>query len=315
MDRLAIPWDPGAAVCQLTSGPAATATICSTPLAARRWHTHICGEGLSKLRPHRHMAGALARLVRDAAGFCDLEAYIPELYRRATADAPEKLAIMDAVVSWPGCWERCLVDVSARSAHAARYTNTHIKPGVAAQSGEKLKADRYGDAVMPLVMETLGRLGADSADSLRRLLRYAATLGKVGPGAISKWRSTLERAVLFAVAENSLLAMGATSTARLGAVLNAQHAVAARPRAARSTNAPRAQAAAPPPVEDAAAPQGSASATAAAEDRLPPPPPASSDATSVHASSLPHFGSSAAVFSAFADTDLDRTQLAPTQPA
>ena len=225
MDRLALPWDPGTASCQLAV--AATGVQCGAALRTSRWHAHVCGEGAAKFRPHRHMAGALGRLVRDTRGFCDMEVYIPELHQRASAKNAERLAIMDAVISWPGAWDRTLVDVSTRSAHAARYRDTHNTPGVAAAQGEREKFDRYGDKVVPLVLESLGRMGSTSRLGLQRLLRTASCLGASGAGAVNKWRAALEKAVLFAVADNSLMAMGLESTARLGAVLDAAHA--ARP--------------------------------------------------------------------------------------
>ena len=175
----------------------------------------------------------------------DLEAYIPELHQHPRPDRPAKLAIMDAVITWPGSWHRHLIDVSARSAHASRYKDAWKTPGAAATRGTKDKADRYGSKVQAIVMETLGRMDPASIQGLNHIVQTAAYLGRAGPGSMVKWRVVLERAVLFSVAENTLLAMGHEGGTRLGAVLDASHATRAKQTRRRPVASPQFGRAAP----------------------------------------------------------------------
>ena len=50
----------------------------------------------------------------------------------------------------------------------------------------------------------------------------AASSGRTGPGSKLRWRAMLERAVLFAVVDNTLRAYGLESDQRVGSVLNAE---------------------------------------------------------------------------------------------
>ena len=58
-----------------------------------------------------------------------------------------------------------------RCPHAERHQASASKPGVAASAGEAEKAQRYGEAVRPLVYESYGRLGPAGINLLGDLWR------------------------------------------------------------------------------------------------------------------------------------------------
>ena len=143
----------------------------------------------------------------------DTERFIPELYQhlegKESGAQRVKRAIMDVVLGAPGIESHMLVDVSIRSVAAARYTGSTV-PGHAAHTGEKEKARRYGTAVLPLIFESGGRLGARSSESLAQIVALASTARLCHPSSVSSWRARCERAVLFATADAALRAVGAS---------------------------------------------------------------------------------------------------------
>ena len=75
-------------------------------------------------------------------------------------------------------------------------------------AGERDKAQRYGESVMPLIFETFGRLGPSSLETLRVLADGAAVGSQASTRRMAGWRRQLERAVLWSSAESTLVAYG-----------------------------------------------------------------------------------------------------------
>ena len=118
-----------------------------------------------------------------------------------------KRAIMDVTLQAPGFESMLLVDVSIRSAAAARYSASS-QAGHAAAAGEKEKMKRYGPLAMPLVFESAGRLGANSVQSLHTIISVASAARLCSSHSVVSWRARCERAVHFSVADAALRACG-----------------------------------------------------------------------------------------------------------
>ena len=88
-----------------------------------------------------------------------------------------EVARMDVVAAWPGGGPRANYDISIRSPYADHVAHAAIVPGAAAVSGERDKHRRYGSDVIPIVFESLGRLGGEALDVLKRLRRHALDIG------------------------------------------------------------------------------------------------------------------------------------------
>ena len=132
------------------------------------------------------------------------------------------------VIRFPGAVVAERVDIAVRSPFAACFARSHggrataRASGLAAKEGEMDKHRRYGPGVAPFVYETLGRLGREGSDLLKRLRRMALDYGKRRPGGkpmglnLRKLRARLEAALLRETADTALLAMGCQSTLALG---------------------------------------------------------------------------------------------------
>jgi len=130
-----------------------------------------------------------------------------------------KAAILDVFVTTPGCVRTELVDVTVRCPHSIRLdhgTSTAATlPSAAARDGELGKLLRYGPQVMPLAFETYGRLGRQSADRLKQLVATVSSTSvrscfRDGGALLSAVRRNLERALLFNIADVTLLSLGHT---------------------------------------------------------------------------------------------------------
>ena len=167
------------------------------------------------MRAHRHLEVALAKAAQHVGMQVDCERFIPELYQQLAAcedgETRIKKAIMDVVLAAPGVESLLLVDVSIRSAVAARYS-TSASPGFAARTGEADKFRRYDASVLPLVFECGGRLGVASRESLVSIVSTAAAARLCHPSSVASWRSRCERAVLWATADVALRASGAAAS-------------------------------------------------------------------------------------------------------
>jgi len=187
------------------------APVCGRAMG--RWceHALLCKCGPARLRPHRALAGVLARELRDCGAEVDLERVVPDLSDLAADDPEKRDAVLDIVASFPGSFAFNYVDVSIRCPHASRYTRAAHVPGSAAAKAADEKRDRYGPSVLPLVFESYGRLGTDGRRTLETLALHAsATLRDqwAVQRLVPRWHASLERAVTFATAEIVLLALG-----------------------------------------------------------------------------------------------------------
>ena len=99
----------------------------------------------------------VARMLRSSGARADIERFCPQLYQ-VTGDGHIREAILDVVVAWPGMPSLHYIDVTIHSPFAASLVNAHTAPGVAATGGEQSKFRRYGELVLPISMETLGRV-------------------------------------------------------------------------------------------------------------------------------------------------------------
>ena len=162
------------------------------------------------MRPHRALAAALARELRRCGAEVDLERTVVELAKRDQA-GNIKEAILDLVVTFPGAVQQQFIDVTIRCPHADRDEHAADSPGEAASGAAREKVERYGTSVLPVAMETYGRLAVESHRSLEHLASHAGICLRdrwAAPRLIPTWRATLERIVQFAVADIDLLALG-----------------------------------------------------------------------------------------------------------
>ena len=81
---------------------------------------------------------------------------------------------MDVVARWPGQTSEVRVDVSVRSPYRESFQD-RATPGVAARAGEVDKRSRYGPTVLPMVFETLGRLGTTGIEAIATIAQLART--------------------------------------------------------------------------------------------------------------------------------------------
>ena len=194
---------------------------CGQPLGRNADHALLCKAGPARLRPHQQLAAALASSLRAAGAHVDLERVVPELMNRGAADAAARDAVLDLVVSFPGSFEQRWLDVSIRCPLATRYSQAPSVPGSAASKGAEDKLARYGPKVLPLVFESFGRLGTEGKQSLQLLALQAGACAHdhwAVQRLLPRWQAALERAVHFATAEVTLLAMGANVVHVNGAV-------------------------------------------------------------------------------------------------
>ena len=113
------------------------------------------------MRPHRALAASLARELRRVGAEVDLERTVVELAKR-NSDGSVKEAILDLVVCFPGSVQPLFIDVTIRCPHAERYEHAFHSPGEAASVAVREKVRRYGEAVLPVSLETYGRLASES---------------------------------------------------------------------------------------------------------------------------------------------------------
>ena len=125
-------------------------------------------------------------------------------------------AILDVIVITPGCSSMTPIDVTIRCPHAQRVaTHASRTPSAAAEAGEKDKHSRYGSSVLPIALETYGRMGRKSMQSVGHLANQtvAASVSSrfhCGSDFIASMRCELERALLWNIADITLLSLGHT---------------------------------------------------------------------------------------------------------
>ena len=166
-------------------------------------HTTLCKVGSAKLRPHRSLQHGLKDLIKKTGGFAELERNVPELYKKSD-DGTYIEAILDVSCHFPASTTVHHIDLSVRSPFSSNLTD--FKAGEAARIGEADKNTRYGERVLPLIFETFGRLGKESAVTLRML-------SSIGHGDFSggtrraNWRLKLERTLTFEITETIMICM------------------------------------------------------------------------------------------------------------
>eukprot|EP00973_Karenia_brevis_P036494 5032248-Karenia_brevis.AAC.1 len=110
--------------------------------------------------------------------FVDVERAVPCLYR-ITDNGTITEAILDVVMSLPGGLVTSYYDVTIRCPHSVRNNQGHrvaaLRPSVSAADGEMEKLTRYGRQVLPVSVETYGRMGRASMEALRTTSTRLAT--------------------------------------------------------------------------------------------------------------------------------------------
>ena len=164
---------PEGATCAIPARNHDTEDVCGHALDPQLIHPQLCKQGPARMRPHRALAAALARELRRCGAEVDLERTVLELARRDEA-GNLKEAILDLVVTFPGTFQQHYVDVTIRCPHAARYEHAAVAPGEAASAAAREKHVRYGSDVLPIAVETYGRLASESHRALEHLASHAA---------------------------------------------------------------------------------------------------------------------------------------------
>ena len=178
-------------------------------------HPQLCKQGPARMRPHRALAHALARVLRACRAEVDIERVVPELVRVGDTGVVQE-AVMDLVATFPGSVRPLYIDVTIRCPHAARYAQAATKPGQAAAAAVADKKSRYGMEVLPVVFETYGRAALETTRSLELIAAHAGCCVRdawAAPRLVPRWRATLERIVQFAAADIDLLALGSDPSA------------------------------------------------------------------------------------------------------
>ncbi|CAK0795081.1 unnamed protein product [Prorocentrum cordatum] len=211
MRRLGALSAPPGATCRLPCKAGNSDEACGHRLDPTLQHPQLCKQGPARMRPHRALAAALARLLRECRAEIDIERTVPELIRVLPNGAVQE-AVLDLVVTFPGSVQPLYIDVSIRCPHAARYAQAQASPGDAANAAVDDKMRRYGSDVLTVALESYGRLAAGTHWSLEHLATHAAASLRdqwAAPRLVPRWRAALERAVAFAAADIDLLSLGA----------------------------------------------------------------------------------------------------------
>ena len=204
--RLALTLAPPAAACCV---PRADHTPCDMQIDPWGDHQLVCKAGPARLRPHKALQHKLGQLLTASGADVDYERPVPDMYR-LRADGTVQEEILDLVATYPAIVGYWAIDVSIRAPQAARSADTNTRCGVPSTAGAAEKARRYGCDVLPLFYEPGGRLGTAGIDSLRVMATAAAAAGRHTGGRPlwQLWRTQLECALLFAVADVFLLGLG-----------------------------------------------------------------------------------------------------------
>ena len=118
---------------------------------------------------------------------------------------------MDLVIRAPANPRSRLIDVTIRCPHRKNKDNGEVG-GAMAETGEEDKVRRYGVQVMPLAVESYGRMGKESRESLRQFAADMAVayrgIAKSAADIYAEWRLKLERTVLLQLADIALSCLG-----------------------------------------------------------------------------------------------------------
>ncbi|CAK0852171.1 unnamed protein product [Prorocentrum cordatum] len=217
MRRLGALTAPPGATCRMPRkvGSGYGEDVCGQRLDPTLKHPQLCNHGPARMRPHRALAAALARLLQGCRAEVDVERTVPKLVRITETGAVVE-AVLDLVVTFPGTVKPLYIDVSIRCPHASRYRTAATSVGEAARAADTDTRARYGAEVLTVAFETYGRLGAGTHRALEHLATQAGACMRdqwAAPRLVPTWRAALERVVHFAAADIDLLALGCTPTA------------------------------------------------------------------------------------------------------
>ena len=190
--------------------PRADLTTCGVCVDSWGDHLLMCKAGPARLRPHRAIQRRLGQLLGAAGANVDFERPVPDMYR-LRPDGSVQEAILDVVATFPGTTGYHAIDVSIRATQATRYAATAATAGVPSAAGALEKVRRYGADVLPVVFEPGGRLCDTGLASLRMLATAANDASQRAGGGRplwQTWRTHLESALLFALADVMLLGLG-----------------------------------------------------------------------------------------------------------
>lgn len=183
--------------------------VCGKPLDLL--HLLDCKVGPGRMRPDRALAQAVAKTLRVTGAEVDIERIIPELRGRPKEIRTLKRLMPSSIAFWAGCPSRFLLDVTLRSPHASRYENAAVIPGSAALASEGKKTRRYGAEVLPVAIDTYGRLGRAVDAGFQQLAAAASNCGVVrqnfAASLPSPLRIKVQLAAICAKADVALLAL------------------------------------------------------------------------------------------------------------
>ena len=142
--------------------------------------------------------------------FAETERVTPDLYKVKDGEILE--AILDVVIRAPANPRSRYVDVTIRCPHR-KGKDRSAKAGAMAQLGEDDKGRRYGAQVMPIALESYGRMNKESRHNLRQLAWDAAVvqtraIDKSAADIDAEWRVKLERTMMIELADVALSCMG-----------------------------------------------------------------------------------------------------------
>ncbi len=108
-----------------------------------------------------------------------------------------------------------------RSPHSVRYPDAGRSPGRAAEVAAAEKIARYGESVLPVPVESYGRLGAAARDTLHVLAQAAGVfMGDIFTPSRHEptWHARCETAVLFAVDDEAELCLCTSLSSNAAAI-------------------------------------------------------------------------------------------------
>ena len=154
----------------------ATGRKCETPLDDEDTHAVHCSLGGGPVARHAAVARTLGSIMWDLTGLpAQYEQRVPQLDKQG-ADGEVVRAIMD-VVGTSTSGAQVLVDVavvSARAGSRAQREAAAKRPGLAAERAVAVKWQRYGENVIPFVLEVAGRPSAPAMQFVRKMLAEQA---------------------------------------------------------------------------------------------------------------------------------------------
>ena len=179
-------------------------------------HSLTYKQGVARMRPHRVLANALARHLKTARVEVDLQRMVQDLQRaggESQLGGPQE-ARLDIVACFPGSAEMLWIDITIRSPHAARYTRASSEPGSAADAAYEDKLCRYAPSVLPVCLETYGRVCTRSLHVLAELAQKASFnswQSRYSLARLQSWIADMQRAAIWDTAEVDQMCLGGST--------------------------------------------------------------------------------------------------------